>query len=106
MIAGLRPIPRSLRQPFVVHRRHRLRTTDLCSENTRFTECGKKRESGIVVFNLIAELSPRIWRHEVVRTVVDHKLAIVLSAVLDGECPDVGVVGQTIAEKFRRIVQP
>jgi hypothetical protein len=30
----------------------------------------------------------------------------VLAAVLDGERPDGGVVGQPVAEKFRCIVQP
>ena len=56
--------------------------------------------------DLITALSPRVRWHQVVRTIVDHKLAIVLAAVLDGECPDVGVVDQAVAEKFRCIVQP
>ena len=56
--------------------------------------------------DLITALSPRVRWHEVVRTIVDHKLAIVLAAVLDGECPDVGVVDQAVAETFRCIVQP
>jgi hypothetical protein len=56
--------------------------------------------------DLITALSPGVRRHQVVRTIVDHKLAIVLAAVLDGECPDVGVVDQAVAEKFRCMVQP
>ena len=54
--------------------------------------------------NLITALAPRVRWHKAVRTIVDHKLAIVLAAVLDGKRPDGGVVGQPVAEKFRRIV--
>src|SRR5580704_9943827 len=50
-------------------------------------------------------LSPRVRWHQVVRAIVDHKLPIVLAAVLDGERPDGGVVDQPIAEKLRSIVQ-
>src|SRR5690242_4136293 len=55
---------------------------------------------------VVTELSPRVRRHQVVRTIVDDKLAIVLAAVLDGERPDGGVVGHAVAEKFRCMVQP
>ena len=54
----------------------------------------------------ITALSPGVRWHEVVRAIVDHKLAIVLAAVLYGERPDGGVVGHPVAEKFRCIVQP
>ena len=54
----------------------------------------------------ITALSPGVRWHEVVRAIVDHKLAIVLAAVLDGERPDGGVVGQPVPEEFRCIVQP
>ena len=50
-------------------------------------------------------LEPRVWWYQVVCAIVDHKLAIVLAAVLDGERPEGGVVGQPIAEKLRSIVQ-
>jgi hypothetical protein len=56
--------------------------------------------------DLIAPLSPRVRWDQVVRTIVDHKLAIVLPAVLDGEHPNIGVVGQPVAERFGCIVQP
>src|SRR3989442_15931734 len=55
---------------------------------------------------LITALSTRVRWHQVVGTIVDHKLAIVLAAVLDGERPDGGVVGQPVAKKFGWIVQP
>ena len=55
--------------------------------------------------DLITALSPRVRWHEVVRTIVDHKLAIVLAAVLDSDHPDVGVVGQPVP-KFRCFIQP
>jgi hypothetical protein len=45
-------------------------------------------------------LAPRVRWHQVVRTVVDHKLAIVFATVLDGERPDVGVVGQSVPKEF------
>ena len=41
---------------------------------------------------LLRHLSPRVRRHQVVRAIVDHELAIVLAAVLDGEHPGVGIV--------------
>jgi hypothetical protein len=50
-------------------------------------------------------LSARVRWHQVVCTIVDHKLAIVLAAMLDGERPDGGVVGHSIAEKLRSLVQ-
>jgi len=53
----------------------------------------------------ITALSPGVRWHEAVRTIVDHKLAIVLAAVLDGERPDGGVVGQPVPEEFRCFVQ-
>ena len=49
--------------------------------------------------DLITALSPRVQWHEVVRTIVDRKLAIVLAAVLDGGRPDGGVVGHPVAER-------
>src|SRR6266478_5374848 len=52
-------------------------------------------------------LAPRVWRHQVVRAIVDHKLAVVLGAVLDGEHPGVGVVDQLVPPRiFRNFVQP
>jgi len=45
-------------------------------------------------------LAPRVRRHQVVCTIVDHKLAIVLAAVLDGERPDGGVVGHPVAKEL------
>ena len=66
-------------------------------------------ESGIAVLNFHAPytaLSSRVGWHQVGRTIADHKLAMVLAAVLDDEGPDRGVVGQPAAEKFRCIVQP
>jgi hypothetical protein len=48
----------------------------------------------------VTALAPRVRWHQVVRTVVDHKLAIVLAAVLDGKHPDVGVVGQPAPKSF------
>jgi hypothetical protein len=45
-------------------------------------------------------LAPRVRGHQVVRPIVDHKLAIVLTAVLDGERPDGGVVSQPVAKEF------
>src|SRR6267143_5695388 len=53
-----------------------------------------------------ALLPTRVWRDQVVRAIVHNKLAVVLAAVLDGEYPDGGVVGQPVAEKFRCMVQP
>src|SRR5262249_25907712 len=53
-----------------------------------------------------ALLSPRVRWHQVVCTIVDHKLAIVLAAVLDSKRPDGGVVGHAVAEEFRCFVQP
>src|SRR5437016_12843969 len=47
----------------------------------------------------------RVRRYQIVRAIVDDQLAIVLAAVLDGEHPDVGVVGQPFA-KFRCLIQP
>ena len=41
----------------------------------------------------IPVLAPGVRWHQVVRTIVDHKLTIVLAAVLDGERPDRRVVG-------------
>src|ERR1700687_5335512 len=38
-------------------------------------------------------LPARVRRHQVVCAIVDDKLAVVLGAVLDGEQPDVGIVG-------------
>src|SRR2546430_16583401 len=40
-----------------------------------------------------------------VRAIVHNKLAVMLTAVLNGECPDRGVVGQPVPEKFRCFVQ-
>ena len=48
----------------------------------------------------ITALAPRVRWHQVIRTIVDHKLAIVLAAVLDGKRPDGGVVGQPVPEEF------
>jgi hypothetical protein len=45
-------------------------------------------------------LATRVRWHQIVRTIVDHKLAIMLAAVLDGERPDGGVVGQPVPKKF------
>jgi hypothetical protein len=56
--------------------------------------------------DLITVLSPRVRWHQVVRTIVDHKLAIVLAAVLDGECPDVGVVDQAVAANMAKAQSP
>jgi len=50
--------------------------------------------------------SSRVRWHQVVRAVVDDKLTVMFRAVLDGEGPDVRVVGQSVAEKFRCIIQP
>jgi hypothetical protein len=66
------------------------------------SEASTMRVPGIAILNfhgLIAASAPRVRWHQVVRTVVDHKLAIVLAAVLDGECPDAGVVRQPVAKK-------
>src|SRR6266852_6424965 len=49
---------------------------------------------------------PRVRRHQVVGAIVDDKLAVVLGAVLDGEGPDGGVVGQPVPKEFRCFVQP
>ena len=38
----------------------------------------------------ITALPPRVRRNQVVRTIIDHKLAVVLAAVLDGDHPGVG----------------
>src|SRR4029077_21200790 len=56
--------------------------------------------------DVVTASPPRIRRHEVVGAIVDHKLAVVLAAVLDGAGPDGGDVGQPVTKKFRRIVQP
>ena len=56
--------------------------------------------------DLITALPPRVRRHQVVRAIVDHKLAVVLAAVLDGEHPDRGVVGQPVPKEFRGFVEP
>src|SRR5258706_14408716 len=53
----------------------------------------------------LAALPPRFWRHQAIRAVVDNKLAVVLAAVLNGEWPDGGVVGQPGPEKLRWFVQ-
>lgn len=50
-------------------------------------------------------LLPRRRWNQVVRAIVDHKLAIVLATMLDGERPDGGIVGHLVTEKFRGIVQ-
>jgi hypothetical protein len=68
-------------------------------------DCREMCQSGWLDFligpkDLISALAPRVRWHQVVRTIVDHKLAIVLAAVLDGERPDAGVVGQPVSEKF------
>jgi len=70
------------------------------ADNPGLRNCGLE-----LSWTLITALSPRVRWHHVVRAIVDHKLAIVLAAVLDGERPDAGVVGQPVAEKFRCIVQ-
>ena len=38
--------------------------------------------------------------------IVDHKLATVFAAVLDGERPDVGVVGRPSPKKFVGLSSP
>src|SRR6266851_949403 len=53
----------------------------------------------------LVALPPRFWRHQAIRAIVDNKLAVVLAAVLNGECPDGGVVGQPVPEKLRCFVQ-
>src|SRR4029077_9188976 len=58
------------------------------------------------LLRLLRLIPPRIRRHYVVRAIVDHKLAVVLAAVLDGERPDGGGAGQSVPKKFRSIVQP
>src|SRR5258708_6195716 len=65
------------------------------------------RKSEIAALNVqgLIALAARVRWHQVVRTVVDHKLAIVLAAVLDSDHPDVGVVGQPVP-KFRCFIQP
>ena|SRR6266513_2076137 len=53
------------------------------------------RELGIAARNFqgpITALPPRVWRHQVLRAIVGHELAVVLAAVLDGEHPGVGIV--------------
>ena len=60
--------------------------------------CPSMRELGIAVenFQVPTALPPRFRRHQVVRAVVDHQLAKVLGAVLDGGDPDVGIVDQIV----------
>src|SRR5215470_1209405 len=60
---------------------------------------------GILKETKVALLSPRVRRHQVVGAIVDHQLAIMLGAVLDGKRPDGGVVGHPVAEEFGGIVQ-
>src|SRR5690242_4282522 len=50
-------------------------------------------------------LLPRVWWNQVVGTVIDDELAIVFAAVLDGECPDRGVMRHPAAEELRRIIE-
>ena len=59
-----------------------------------------------LVAAVIADLPPGVGRYHVVRTIVDHKLAVVFAAVLDGKRPHGGVVGHSVAEKLRCMVQP
>ena len=56
--------------------------------------------------SLTGGLAPRVRWHQVVRTIVDHQLAIVFGAVLDGEGPNGRVVGQPVAKEFCCLVQP
>jgi hypothetical protein len=52
----------------------------------------------------MAESPAGVGRDHIVGAIVDDELAVVFAAVLDGEGPDVGVVGEPFA-KFRCLVQ-
>jgi hypothetical protein len=55
----------------------------------------------------ITALTPRVRRHQIVRAIVNYKLAVVLAAVLDGEHPGLGVVDHPVPPRiFRNFVQP
>src|ERR1700747_154084 len=86
------------------HRALSLRVTPIPSRTTR--KSSRPRASDRSMCCQITALSPRVRWHKVVRAIVDDKLAIVFAAVLYGERPDGGVVGHSVTEEFRCIVQP